>query len=245
MIRDAVRRYQVETISNGPASGMRVGRQYASNAYGDGAIELPVQHAIVEAVAPGDVFFDIGANVGFFTLVAAAALEGTGELHAFEARPAIAQALRRNVRRNQIEATVWPTAVGDHDGTATLHIAHHPGGSTLAASKASDVRTTMSVEVISLDSAIGDGRLPAPDVVKIDVEGSELEVLRGMIETLRSNRPVLIVEVDDQDAHEVERRFDELDVTLREVGYRCERLGQSYDSSSWNVIHFVATPHGK
>ena len=84
-----------------------------------------------------DVFYDIGANVGFFTLVASRVVGPTGRLHAFEPRWAIVRALRSNLRRNRLEnAHVWPFAVGDEAGEVILLCSDHPGGATIEPTEA-------------------------------------------------------------------------------------------------------------
>lgn len=203
-----------------------------------------MQEAIRSLLQPGDVFVDVGANIGFFTLVASKSAGSTGQLFAFEARPDIARAAMGNLRRNGVEGTVVNAAVGDIDGRATLLVADHPGGSTIEPSMAVDVVRSVDVQQVAIDSMLATGRLPAPNVVKIDVEGAEVSVLRGMSQCLRNCRPVLIIELDGEKSDDVERRFRGLESLLAEYDYRCERLAPSYAHSNWNVVHFVAQYDG-
>ena len=222
---------------------MRIGLRYASNEYRAGLVERPVQQALVEVLRPGDSFFDVGANVGFFTLVASRSVGHSGSLHAFEARSDIARVAQRNLRRNGLSGEVLNVAVGDSDGTVELFVADHPGGSTIERSQAASIGRTEIVQQVTIDRLVASGRLPIPNVVKIDVEGAEPAVIRGMSTTLREHRPIVIFELDDQDSTRVESQFLEMQDRLADLGYRCERLAPSYADVSWQVIHAVARAH--
>lgn len=247
LVRPVVRRYTTVTIGRGPAAGMRIGLHLASNNYRSGDVEAPVQRAVADAMAPGGVFFDIGANVGFFTLVAAGAVDRTGTFVAFEPRPDVAAALSANAARNDLTVDVRPVAVGEVDGTTDLLVADHPGGATIEASKAVDTVETVTVDQVTIDRLVVDrGELPVPDVVKIDVEGAEPAVIRGMSATLALGRTTVVYEIDAATSEEVEAQYEEVDGLLTRLGYTSRRLDPSYENSGWQVIHAVARPpsHG-
>ena len=184
-------------VRAGPGRGLRIGHAQASADYRLGANELPVQQAVVDALHEGDVFYDIGSNVGFFALVAARRVGPTGEAYAFEPLPANVEQIQANTAANKLDnLTIIPSAVGDQEGTATLYIDAHPGGATLSIDDSSGVGGQMGVEVVRIDDLVVTGRCRPPDVVKIDVEGLEPAVLRGMASTLAEHRPVVICEVD-------------------------------------------------
>lgn len=241
-VRSAVAAFRVSTIESGPAEGLRLGDRYASNNYRSGKIEEPVQQALGELLRPGDVYFDVGANVGFFTLVASRFTGSKGSLYAFEARPEIARTAKKNLRRNSIAATVLPVAVGDADGKVALLVADHPGGSTIEPSKAVSTTRTELVGQVTLDSLVATGGVEVPDLVKIDVEGAELAVLRGMTAILERHQPIVLFEVDDAMSSKVEAQYLEIQEMLSGFGYRCERLDPSYPNVSWSVIHAIARP---
>jgi FkbM family methyltransferase len=219
---------------------MRIGLDLASNDYRSGLVERPVQEAIADAMRPGAVFFDVGANVGFFSLVAARASGGTARIVAFEPRADVASALAANARRNSLDITVLAVAAGDQGGTASLLVAEHPGGATTDASKATDTVRITHVPQVAIDDLVDAGTLPVPDVVKIDVEGSETAVVRGMSRTLRRGRTVVVFEVDAPTVAAVEQQYDEVVRLLDELGYTSSRLEPSYVGSGWNVIHAIA-----
>ncbi len=238
----SVDRFRTVTVASGPTSGFRLDVRYSSNDYRSGTVELPVQLALASLLRPGDVFFDVGANIGFFTLLASRSVGPRGSLYAFEARPDIARAAETNLRRNGVLGTVLSVAVGDSDGTVPLLIAAHPGGSTIEPSMAVDTVRTLMVEQVSVDSLLSSGLVPPPNVVKIDVEGAERAVLRGMSDTLKWHQPTLVFELDDADEARLESQYAEIRDQLADSGYRCERLAASYIDIGWHVMHAVARP---
>lgn len=235
----------VRRIASGPASGLKIIPLEGDAEIARGTYELPVQAAVAEIVAPGAVVFDIGANVGFFTLLAARLAGPGGAVHAFEPVERNARAISRSARLNRMETvTVHQVAVGAESGIAELNLARHIGGAMLATVGAPpDIRGTVTVPVVALDAYLRDRGLPLPNVVKIDVEGAELAVIAGMGETLARARPVLVCELDDPSAEGIAARTLALSEALGGHGYRLEALPPSYPDAGWQVVHFLAR-HG-
>jgi FkbM family methyltransferase len=176
-------------IRSGAAKGLRL-KGGGTVGYQLGTSQPAVQDALVKHLRPGNTFYDVGAHVGFFTVLACRLVGPTGHVHSFEPVPQNVAALNTNLRANGFEqATAHPIAIADRDGNATME-----GGRSLTArlSESGDL-TVRTARVDSLN-------LDAPQLVKIDVEGAESAVLRGMTDTLRAYRPVVVVEVhDDQE----------------------------------------------
>jgi FkbM family methyltransferase len=153
----------------------------------------PVTDAyLADALRPGMVVLDIGAHVGYYTLVAARAVGPSGKVHAFEPCAETLSLLRTNVRANGFaNVEIHPFAAGSGDSKRTLHVtgssdSHglfpHPLTETV---RTTEVRTVRAAQVIQ-------GRV---DLVKIDVEGAEFEVLDGMRDLVSSEDPsVLVIE---------------------------------------------------
>lgn len=229
-------------ILDGPGTGLLMSTAETSSAYHSGDVERPVQDAIVDLLGEGDVFYDVGANVGFFSLLAARAVGSAGSVVAFEPVAANAQLVRSNARANGMDNVVCiETAVSDRSGRADLHVARHPGGATLAEAGAPpDLEATRSVRAVSLDDALQSGSVPQPDVIKIDVEGAEDLVLAGMSDLMAESRPALVVEVDGPSDVDVDERAASIERDLESAGYQTTRTAPSYDID-WAVIHIVAT----
>jgi len=199
-------RWRPVTILSGPARGMRINLHGSAVAFATGTAEPRLQSALTSELRPGATFFDIGANVGFMTLIAARLVGPSGRVLAFEPVPANAAAIRENVALNGIDwVEVHETAIARSTGNASLIISDVSAFSRLATVNVpTGARESIEVPVTSIDEFLAGGGHPAPDVVKIDVEGAELEVIEGMRRTLAEHHPVLLCEVHDLYAEYVE-----------------------------------------
>ena len=211
--------------------------------YARGDVELPVQEALAARLHPGGVFYDVGANVGFFTVIGARLGGATGRVVALEPVPANAALIRRNCDLNGFGGVlVIEQAASDSIGIGELILARHSGGAALStASRPVDATTTIDVELTTIDALVDELALP-PTLVKIDVEGAELAVLTGMADTLARHRPTIVCEIDDGDRRRYQEKHDECVDLLEESGYRITELADSYPGSTWSVGHFVADP---
>lgn len=164
---------------------------------------------IEEALAPGDVLYDIGANVGTYTLVADAVWRERIRIVSIEPSPINFARLLRNLALNRCEerVTALPVALADRTGLLPFHCQNlTAGGSLHALGEARDHRgepfipvATTSILSYDLDTLVEQFHLPEPTHLKLDVDGTELSILRGAPRTLRAARSVL-VEVDDHRA---------------------------------------------
>jgi FkbM family methyltransferase len=161
---------------------------------------------------------DVGAHVGFYTLLAAHA-NPDGRVFAFEPLPSVYRRLQKNVHVNRLKNVCCiPSAVGEIDGSAEFfHVAVEvPSSSSLSAEfmrAAGEVHRSI-VPVLTVDRFARENALAPIDLVKIDTESTEPEVLRGMRETLRRDHPILVCEV--LEGHGSEERLGEV---LRSLGY--------------------------
>ena len=152
--------------------------------------------AFREAVRPGMTAFDIGANVGAYALLLGQWVGATGSVHAFEPAPETFEGLIKHIELNGLREIVHPVraAVGASSSTSALLVCGTHGESRLAgASDGADI--TIAVPVTTIDEYCGRHRL-TPAFIKIDVEGAELDVLRGARETIRRSRHGLALFVE-------------------------------------------------
>lgn len=168
-----------------------------------GTSEPHVQELLRELLGPGDVFYDIGANVGFLTVLGARRVGPAGRVYAFEPVPENVEAIHHNVRMSQWQhVEVLAAAAGARPGRATMALGGEPFWSRLTAfGTPPGSRGTITVRCLAVDDLVEQGRIAPPHVVKIDVEGAEVDVLRGMARTLRTARPVVVCEVHDDADH--------------------------------------------
>ena len=229
------------TVAEGPGAGLHMSLRHASANYRLGTNELPVQEAIVSTLRSGDVFYDVGSNVGFFSLIAARVVGERGAVHAFEPVSEIADQIRQNARRNHLaNISVHVAAVSDVDGHLQLRRDPHPGGATTAPAGSLGDGADM-VTALTLDTFAASSDRP-PDVVKIDVEGLETEVITGMQHLLEAARPIVVFEIDDATTDGLERKVAAARRPLEVHGYEVEALPPAYEHIQWHVRHFVARP---
>ncbi len=140
-------------------------------------------------VRPGSTFVDVGANVGYFSRLVATTCQ-PGRILAFEPHPDLVEILRLNVWGLHPGVEVFPVALGTSTGTVPLHTAeHNPGDTRVGEGGVARTDATMVAAVAAFDEIAG-GRV---DVVKMDVQGYEVEVLRGMLRTIRDNPQMIVV----------------------------------------------------
>jgi FkbM family methyltransferase len=196
-------------VPQGYAGGLAFDMRYLPIAHAHigsiagGNLESAVQEAMIRHLGRGAVFYDIGANLGFFSLLGAhiAGLE-EGRVYAFEAAPDNAEAIRINAALNAIDnVQVLAVAVADRAGRGRLQVVDDQSWSKLVDyGEHPFTERVIDVELVAIDDLIASGRLPAPALVKIDVEGAELAVLGGMRETIARHRPAIICELHDTHA---------------------------------------------
>jgi FkbM family methyltransferase len=162
----------------------------------NGVWEPDVLDACLKVILPGDIFYDIGANAGIMTLDVAQTFGNKITIHAFEPQPTLARSLAISIALNGFRnVRLYQTLLGDRQCETDLYIADHGIHTSLITREAGATPLTCRME--TLDALVAKGQLPAPTVIKIDVEGAELQVLCGARETLRSAPPTIIFEADE------------------------------------------------
>lgn len=150
----------------------------------------------IDEAAKATAIYDIGAYIGLYSL-AAATSSAIASIVAFEPQPANIEAIRKNVAANKCERIqVLPFALGDAAATAT--VVGRGSTSAMARTNIQKNRKGEEVNVVkvrTLDSVVQAQQLKAPELVKIDVEGYEAHVLRGMRRVLESDRPIVFLEL--------------------------------------------------
>lgn len=165
---------------------------------------------------------DVGANAGYFTLLAASRVGARGRVVAFEPVPGNAEVVRKQCALNQCSVvTVESLAVGDRDGVATFVQEENNPNSHLADVRLSHASTRpvrkFDVQVTTLDSYLLDHSV-APDVVKVDVEGGEVGVLKGARDVLAARRTRWLVSTHSATLRsEVRRVFAEFGYSISEL----------------------------
>ncbi len=201
------------------------------NHYYRGIVEQPVQHALRRMARPGMVAYDIGANIGFFTLLIHRLVGESGQVFAFEPDPETFGELSKNVTRNGCQnITTVQTAVWSSTGSVRFSRAdpmQSPGRGT-GSVRENATGDVVICESISLDDFVQGA--PPPHLIKCDAEGGEVEVFRGARGLLEEYRPVILCELHSAVLS------DELTSIFQSADYFLESLDQN---------HWLATPRPK
>ena len=223
-------------VARGVGQGLRFNASGSNAGYVLGTSEPHVQEALALLVDGGDVVYDIGANVGFFSILAARLTGPKGHVVAFDPLADNAERIIHNSSLNGFDwVEVRTIAVGREDGDARFLVSEVSSWGRLASTGRRDGHTgETGVRVQTLDSIVASGTRP-PQVVKIDVEGAEADVLDGARATIQAHGPRLVLELHGTNAAVADR--------LDSVGYVSVVIGQTVTirDAPWNA-NIVAFP---
>jgi FkbM family methyltransferase len=199
MVRGAPEGMTEVEICGGALRGLRMRVDLSCEKYyWLGTHEAAVQGAIADRVRPGMTAYDVGAHAGFLSLLMSRCAGPTGQVVAFEPFSANVERLRANLGANRIHNTdVRAIAVSDIDGEVPFGV--HASTLEGAIGEPGAGMQTIAVQCATIDGLVAGG-LPAPDFIKIDVEGAEGRALRGTRDTISTYLPDLLVEVHSRQA---------------------------------------------
>jgi len=189
-------------------------------------------------INPGDIFVDVGANIGYFTMLAANLVGASGHIFAVEPDPINAAILRWNVQslRAPRKVTIVEAAVSDVNGIFNLYISpvnfadHRLFPTNNDPMDNGQDRKSIPVKTMTLDEIIPyDQRV---DIVKVDVQGSELAALKGMQRIIRRWSPTILLELWPYGLKEAGDNPRELPTMLVNLGYDLYKLSQPLESVS-------------
>lgn len=192
-----------------------------------GTYEPELADAVREFVRPGMTVYDVGANIGYISLLLAHAARPNGQVFAFEALPANVERIRRNIALNGLENQIMPVpqAVADQGGELTFYVHESVGMGKVAGSAGrpqEQYQAEITVKALSLDEFVYQQGNPAPDIVKMDIEGGEVLALPGMQRILTEHHPLLLLELHGPESEKVAWQ------TLTEAGYSLHEMQNGY-----------------
>ena len=178
-------------IREGVGKGLKFRVKGCNPGYLLGTSDPNEQRALSACLREGDVFYDIGANAGFYVVLAARIVGNSGRVCAFEPTPELADRIRYNARINEFDnVSVEEVAVSGTCGTVAF------GASGFCVNNS--FRKVGEFDTIKVETTTLDEWVPShhpPDVIMMDIEGAELEALQGGLKTIRRYRPILLIEV--------------------------------------------------
>lgn len=205
-----------------------------------GRYEREETKLIGKLVKPGMTVMDIGANIGYFTLLMATLVGPKGRVHAFEPNPKVLYRLRRNISANpglsDGRIVVHPVALGDKHGEADFYcpVEGSEGVGGLKDIKRAPLDNIFRVPVLTLDTLVEENGIGAIDFIKMDIEGGELDVIRGSDQTLKQIKPTILFEAFEMNTAAYGYRVFDILAYLENRSYRVMQAGESFN--------FLATP---
>lgn len=196
-------------ILQGPLRGKRWIAGSGVHGYWLGSFETNKMRLFQKTIQPNAVVFDIGAHVGYYTLLASQSVGKRGRVIAFEPLPQNISYLQEHIQLNHCQnVQIFEAAVSESDGNATFSIGNSSSEGRLA------VDGNLSVKTVSIDSLVEAGQIPPPHFCKIDIEGGEYEALLGALQTITQYQPIIFVALHTEKARENCFRL------LQEHGYK-------------------------
>lgn len=192
-----------------------------------GTYEVELQQTIQDLVQPGMVVYDVGANIGYISMILARRVTKTGKVFSFEALPDNHERFAINLEASGFgdHVQLIEAAVVEETGTVQFQIGPS-GGMGKAAGSAGrrefSYSGSIEVQAISLDEFVYQQGNPPPQIVKMDIEGGEVLALPGMKRLLEQARPVVMLELHGPEAARVVWK------TLTETNYRICRMSPAY-----------------
>ena len=191
-----------------------------------GTYEPELQSAIAELAVPGMVAYDVGANIGYISILLARRAGEKGRVFAFEALPANLERLRQNLALNGLLAQVQvvEAAVTERSGPVEFLVGPSGGMGKAAGSagRQTEYKQSIGVAGLALDDYVYTQGNPPPQVVKMDIEGGEVLALPGMRRLLKEAHPSILLELHGPEASQA--AWEE----LSQVGYCIRRMEAGY-----------------
>ncbi len=181
-----------------------------------GSYEHNQQILLEKYLTEGDVFFDIGAHVGFYTLLGSVLVGGSGQVVAFEPVSRNLMYLKKHLQINSVSnVAIVEAAVSDRHGHGRL--SSGPSSSMWHL----DAQGELDVQTVCLDELVLNAKIPPPNVIKMDIEGAEVLALNGSAGVVSEFHPVFLLSTHGIDVHQRCCRF------LESAGYRLFPIGQT------------------
>lgn len=206
-----------------------------------GVWEPDISYWTSKLLSPGDVYVDIGANIGYYTLLASRCVGESGKVVSIEASPSIFSLLSTNIQANKAtNVRAVNQAAADCDTMVSVYIGpeNNLGSSTTEQSRGARFEAT--VKANALNSILVPDEISRVRLIKIDVEGTELTILNQFIATLEQYpaKVALIVEANAQDNPD---GWEEVFKKLQEVGFQAYQIANTY-RYAWYMQWEKASP---
>ena len=201
------------TLKKGPLAGhkwiLASGTRFIQGRYEPGTIKM-----LDSLIESGQTVYDVGAHVGYLTVYMSRLVGDSGQVIAFEPRPLNLIYLKRHISKNNIRnVRILEAGVSDHKGAGKFDRDHGTGTGMV-----SD-KGDLDIDLVVLDELVKDGSLPPPNLIKMDIEGGEVQALPGAQELLKKYRPAIVLSTHGKEVHKFCIEF------LESIGYTIKHEG--------------------
>jgi len=189
-------------VMQGPMRGKRWVAGSCNHGCWLGSYEHHTQKTLAKIMQPGYTVYDLGANVGYYTLLASTIVGPAGKVFSFEPVPRNLAYLRRHLHLNNVtNCTILEVAVGASEGVGNFDLGHNHFSGHLTTNGVCD--NTLTVRIVGLDQLHASGQLPPPNVIKCDIEGAEHEALTGAMQIIATHRPTIVLATHGPEVHQL------------------------------------------
>lgn len=207
----------VAPIAGGVGAGLLFDNAGGYPGYSLGTTEPEEQEALKRLVREGMTVINAGANIGFHAVILARLVGPSGRVVCFEPFPTSAAAVRRNLALNDFtdRSEVVESAVSDSEGEAVLKVEGGNAEFSIAKGKAKNASQELAVSTVTID-AVASRMALVPEVITLDIEGAEVDALRGASHVIGQHKPIFIIEL-----HWLQRELlNFFDTSMKPLGYQ-------------------------
>lgn len=191
-----------------------------------GDYEVEETGVITAMLRSGDVFYDIGAHHGYYSVIASDIVGEGGQVVSFEPRHINLAYLQKHIKINGCtNVRTINACVSDTPGTVCFDANHGTGTGRISPDG------NMVAQSVSLDVLVSSGELPPPNFMKIDVECAESLVLKGAKNVMTEHRPTIMLSIHGKEQH------DQCGEILRTLGYEWQVMSGDYESCDFLASH--------
>jgi FkbM family methyltransferase len=207
----------------GPLKGKKWIYSSGYSQYFMGDYEKEVVDVFYEYAKKSKVIYDIGANIGYYTLIASKAINKNDKVYAFEPFPENVSVLKSNIEANEHQnIQVLDFAISNNVGVASFSNSDNNVANTLCEdSPTFKENKSIEVKTTTIDELVFNNTIEAPDLIKMDVEGTELEALIGAEKTLKEHHPIIFLSTHNCHIPGIHKKCIDY---LVNIGYQIEYL---------------------
>lgn len=227
-------------IKSGPLKGYKWNVKSNTNGFFTGKYEAEFVDLLMDRIKPTDVFYDIGANAGYFSVIASKIIKQPNSIVAFEPVPYLYEIIKHHSDVNEVKnVNVFPYAISDKTGTVEFSNMDKTGGNTyISESTIFKNSNTLQVKSTSLDDFLKNNpEFKPPTILKIDAEGAEYDVLEGAKQTLKDHKPLIFLSTHDIHLPGVKAKCLNF---LEEMGYTVEEKVEDSKDKKPGLDDFIA-----